>query len=120
MGAMSHLNDNHDDIVNMRKLARTCSIPQVAEAAVVSIGGDLARHTSLKAARSGMSRGAYVADMVSAFEREADLRAWARAEQETRGMDQPILAGLRHLLEKSLGSDATSTKAGAIAAPAVG
>jgi hypothetical protein len=103
---MTGLNDNLDDVVNMRKVARTCSIPQVAEAAVISIGGELARLTSLKAAWSGMSRGAYVADMVLAFQRRADLRAWARAEQETRGMDQPILAGLRHLLEKRFVSEA--------------
>ena len=44
--------------------------------------------------------------MVLAFQRRADLRAWARAEQETRGMDQPILAGLRHLLEKRFVSEA--------------
>ena len=66
---MTGLNDNLDDVVNMRKVARTCSIPQVAEAAVISIGGELARLTSLKAAWSGMSRGAYVADMVLAFQR---------------------------------------------------
>src|SRR5215469_6012348 len=96
---MTDFDDNRDGVVNMRKVARTCSNPQVAEAALFSIGGELARLTALKAARVGMSCGAYVAQVVLAFERGADLRAWARAEQETRGMDQPILAGLRHLLE---------------------
>ena len=86
--------------MNMLKVVRSCANAQVAHAAVISIGGEFARRVAGEAASKGLSCGSYVAKAVLAFEQSSDLREWARAEQETRGADQPILVGLRHILDR--------------------
>jgi hypothetical protein len=89
----------------VREILRTCSNPHVARAAVASIGGDFARRVSLDAAKQNLTNGIFVAGLVRRFSRAADARDWEGVEEATRGADQPILSGLRYILEHGDGAD---------------
>ena len=55
-----------------REIVHTCSNSYVADAAVISIGGDIARAVADDANRHAMSRGAYAAKLVREFASHAD------------------------------------------------
>ena len=89
-----------------REIVHTCSNSYVADAAVISLGGELARVVADDANRHAMSRGAYAAKLVRDFARGArdgDEREVAAA---AHGSEQPILSGLRFILERGLGPEA--------------
>jgi hypothetical protein len=85
--------------VIVREILRTCSNPHVAHAAVASIGGDLAQRVSIDAARRNLTSGIFAAGLVRRFSRAAGARDWEGVDEATRGADQPILSGLRYILE---------------------
>ncbi len=90
-------------IVN--EIVATCSNPHVARAAVASIGGAFARRFSDDAAKRNLSSGAFAAGIVRWFSREAESNVWRRLSEAARGVDQPILSGLRYILERGLEAD---------------
>jgi hypothetical protein len=86
----------------VREIVVTCSNPHVARAAVASIGGDFARRFIGEAASRSLSSGVLAAGLVRRFAHRAADRDWEGVEDATRGADQPILSGLRHILERGL------------------
>ncbi len=84
----------------VREIVRTCSNPHVARAAVASIGGDFAQRFSLDAAKRNLPSGIFAAGLVRRFSRRAAERDWEGVGEATRGADQPILSGLRYILER--------------------
>jgi len=80
---------------------RTCSNPHVAGAALASIGGEFAQQFAAEARRREISAGALAADLVRTFSATASADQRAGAASATRGADQPILAGLRHILAQA-------------------
>jgi hypothetical protein len=84
----------------VREIVRTCSNPHVARAAVASIGGDFARRVSRDAERRNLTSGLFAAGLVRRFSRGAGARDWEGVDEATRGADQPILSGLRYILER--------------------
>ena len=83
----------------VREIVRTCSNPHVARAAVASIGGDFARRVSRDAEKRNLTSGFFAAGLVRRFSRNAGERDWKGVGEATRGADQPILSGLRYILE---------------------
>jgi hypothetical protein len=92
-------------VVIVREIVRTCSNPHVARAAVASIGGDFARRFSCDAAKRNLSSGIFAAGLVRRFSRRANKRDWEGVGEATRGADQPILSGLRYILERGVELD---------------
>ena len=101
----------------VREILRTCSNPHVARAAVASIGGDLARRVSRDAAKRNLTSGLFAADLVRRFSRAAGASDWEGVDEATRGADQPILSGLRYILEHGaeLGESDVDPKSGWLA-----
>ena len=83
----------------VREILRTCSNPHIARAAVASIGGDFARRFSRDAASRNLTSGVLAAGLVRRFSKAAGARQWEGVDEATRGADQPILSGLRYILE---------------------
>jgi len=86
--------------VIVREIVLTCSNPHVARAAVASIGGNFARRISRAAAKRNLTSGAFAAWLVRRFSRHAGDGDWEGVDVATRGADQPILSGLRYILER--------------------
>ena len=89
----------------VREIVRTCSNPHVARAAVASIGGDFARRVSRDAEKRNLTSGLFAAGLVRRFSRGAGARDWEGVDEATRGADQPILSGLRYILERGVELD---------------
>lgn len=81
------------------EIIHTCSHEKVAHAAVVSVGPDFAGKVGVTADAHGLSIGAFTARTVRDFEK----RVGEPEKQALRALmdrsDQPILTGLRHILE---------------------
>ena len=86
----------------VQEIVATCSNPHVACAAVASIGGDFARRFSRDAAKRNLSSGHLASRLVRDFARAADDRVWDEVDEATRGVDMPLLSGLRVILERRL------------------
>ena len=86
----------------VREIVLTCSNPHVARAAVASIGGDFARRFSRDAAKRNLTSGVFAARLVRRFSRQAGDGDWEGVDEATRGADQPILSGLRYILERGV------------------
>jgi hypothetical protein len=86
----------------VREIVQTCSNPHVARAAVASIGGDFARRFIHDAAKRNLTSGLFAAGLVRRFSRQAGERDWEGVGEATRGADQPILSGLRYILERGV------------------
>ena len=86
----------------VREIVVTCSNPHVARAAVGSIGGEFARRFADEAARRSLSSGAFAGRLVRRFSLRATDGEWDGVDDATRGADQPILSGLRYILERGL------------------
>jgi hypothetical protein len=91
--------------VIVREIVRTCSNPHVARAAVASIGGDFAQRFSHDAAKRNLNSGLFAAGLVRRFSRQAGAGDWEGVSEATRGADQPILSGLRYILERGVELD---------------
>ena len=89
----------------VREIVRTCSNPHVARAAVVSIGGEFARRFSNNAAKRNLPSGHFAAGIVRRFSRQAGASDWRRVDEAIRGADQPILSGLKYILEHGVELD---------------
>ena len=74
----------------------------VAEAAVMSIGGDFAATMKSQAARAGMTVCGLTVSLVSGFAVAASERDWRVLMSKMAGQDHPILAGLRGIAEHML------------------
>ncbi len=88
--------------MRLREVIHTCSNEYVAEAALISLGGPVAKTVAVAAARRGLPVGPFVAELARDFERHAGTCIWARTEQAMRGADQPILVGLYVILAHGL------------------
>jgi hypothetical protein len=88
--------------MKLRAVIHSCSNEPVAQAALFSIGGELAVRVAAEAARREISSGSYVALSVRDFEHNSDLCVWGAAERATHGAEQPILAGLYFILDHCL------------------
>ncbi|MDE2363899.1 MAG: hypothetical protein KGM42_14580 [Hyphomicrobiales bacterium] len=85
-----------DDIVN------SCTNSNVAEAAVVSIGGAFARRVREEASRKGVRPGAWAAAAVMRYRKRARELDYAELQSRIAGDDQPVLAGFRMIVEPEL------------------
>ncbi len=85
-----------------REIVHTCSNYHVARAAVDSIGGEFARAFSETASRRSMSRGALAACIVREFGDKADAGEHRNVAKAARGSEQPVLTGLRYILESAV------------------
>ncbi len=89
----------------VREIVQTCSNPNIARAAVASIGGDFARRFTHDAAKRNLTSGLFAAGLVRRFSRRAGESDWQGVGEATRGADQPILSGLRYILERGVELD---------------
>ena len=89
----------------VREIVRTCSNPHVARAAVASIGGDFAQRILRDAEKRNLNSGLFAAGLVRRFSRQAGASDWEGVSEATRGADQPILSGLRYILERGVELD---------------
>ena len=94
----------------LHEIVRTCSNAHVANAAVASIGGDFARRFAADASRRDLSSGVLAARLVRAFAENADDEDWEQVDEAMRGADQPILSGLRFILDRSLRAECGRAK----------
>ena len=74
----------------------------VAEAAVISIGGDFAATMKSQAAHRGVTVGGLTVSLVSGFAVAASERDWRVLMAKMAGQDHPVLAGLRVIAEQML------------------
>jgi hypothetical protein len=86
----------------MDDIFHSCSHEKVAQAAVASIGGAFADRVRQVAAVRGLTPGAFAASAVRRFDRTASGDARDILRRALRGTDQPLLHGLRLILEPSL------------------
>ncbi len=87
-------------------LIHSCSNEKVALAAVSCIGGQFADRVQRVASKKGLDAGRFVANVVRTFARRADDEARAALFTKVAGTDQPLLKGLRHVVEPALEDDA--------------
>ena len=85
-----------------RDIIVSCSNARVAQAALASIGGPFASRVQAHAEGLGMDAGELAANTVQRFAIKAKPRDWDALLQAIAGHDQPVLAGLRHILDAGL------------------
>ena len=83
-------------------LIHSCSNEKVAQAALNCIGGRFAERVSVCARERGMTSGAFAAAAIYRFGRRADPASREALREKMAGYDQPILEGLRAILEGAL------------------
>ena len=83
-------------------LIHSCSNDRVAQAALACIGGCFAERVRLIARKKGVSVGRFVVVVVRDFARRADETAHEALRAKMIGDDQPLLKGLREVLESAL------------------
>ena len=86
------------EVIMLDEIVRSCGNPDVAEAAVRSIGVSFAEEVQAVARTHGMSLGLYVATAVWDFTKEATPEARAALHEAIRASDQPVLHGLASIL----------------------
>lgn len=92
------------------ELIKSCSHEKVAEAAVLSIGGDFRDRVILLACASGASPGSLASECVRRFAEEAQDEDWEALASVLAGCDIPILHGLRWLVETMLDGELPSER----------
>lgn len=88
--------------MNLREVVESCANPEVAAAALASIGGVVAAKVREVAAQNGVADGALVADLVREFRRHSCPSVVTSAEEAMRRSEVPVLTGLQHILAHSL------------------
>lgn len=83
-------------------LIHSCSNEKVAQAALRCIGDRFAERVRVAAQEKGMSVGRFVAVVVRDFARRADEGVREALRESISGDDQPLLKGLRAVLEPVL------------------
>jgi hypothetical protein len=97
-----------EDTMLVSDLIHSCSNEMVAQAALMSIGGRFAERVRVAAQEKGVSVGRFVAVVVSDFARRADDNVREALRERITGDDQPLLMGLRALIEPVLEDRAMS------------
>lgn len=97
------------------EMIHSCSHEMVAQAAVASVGGDFAGKVSATAGAQGLSAGAFAARVVREFEKRiGENRVDEKEIQSLRAVmdraDQPILSGLRHILQPVIEVELTAPR----------
>lgn len=83
-------------------LIHSCSNEKVAQAALMCIGGRFAERVRVAAHEKGMNVGRFVSAVVRDFARRADNGVLEALREKISGTDQPLLQGLRAVLEPAL------------------
>ncbi len=83
-------------------LIHSCSNEKVARAAVASIGGGFAERVHAAACDGGVNTGRLVAIIVRDFGRKSNEQTRQNLRLKIAGADQPLLFGLRHIVESAL------------------
>ena len=83
-------------------LIHSCSNDKVAQAALACIGGQFAERVRAAAQEKGLNVGRFVVIVVRDFARRADEAAHAALAHKIAGADQPLLFGLRYVLEPAV------------------
>jgi hypothetical protein len=83
-------------------LIHSCSNETVAQAALSCIGGRFAERVRVAAQEKGMNVGRFVSVVVRDFARRADEGVREALRERITGDDQPLLSGLRAVLECAL------------------
>lgn len=96
--------------MSIDEIVHTCSNEKVAHAAVVSLGFDFASRVRTEAERHGIAMGAFVAGIVREFGEGADARELKAVYSAMDRADQPILSGLRFILEGRLGMEQSASR----------
>ncbi|MDJ0448635.1 MULTISPECIES: hypothetical protein [Methylocystis] len=91
-----------EDDMLVTDLIHSCSNEMVAQAALKSIGGRFAERVRVAAQEKGMSVGRFVSIIVRDFARRADDGVREALRERITGDDQPLLKGLRAVLEPAL------------------
>ena len=84
------------------EILHSCANAHVARAALVSIGGDFAVRVERAAFEYGLTPGAFAAVAVRKFSQTAHPETRVRVARAMCGADQPVLHGLRVILETVL------------------
>jgi hypothetical protein len=105
-GAGEFRSQGGEKVMLVTDLIHSCSNDQVAQAATCCIGGVFAERVRAVALEKGISEGRFVAVVVRNFALRADETERALLASEMNGSDQPILSGLRRVVEKALESGA--------------
>jgi len=90
--------------VSIDEIVHTCSNEKVAQAAVASLGFDFARRVRIEAESHGTTTGALVARLVHEFRETSGMDDCRAIKLAMVKADQPLLSGLRVLLETRLES----------------
>jgi hypothetical protein len=85
-----------------REIVHTCSNTNVARAAIHSIGGEFARGFAAEASKRKLTSGALAANLVREFAEQADETTMQGVHAAMHRSEQPILSGLRYILEQSV------------------
>jgi hypothetical protein len=96
------LKQQAEDNMLVADLIHSCSNEMVAQAALSCIGGRFAERVRTAAQEKGMSVGRFVAAVVRNFARRADEGVRDALRERINGVDQPLLMGLRAVLEPAL------------------
>lgn len=83
-------------------LIHSCSNDKVAQAALACIGGRFADRVRAAAHEKGMNAGRFVVVVVKTFACRANQDTHRALMQKIAGDDQPLLRGLREVLEPAL------------------
>lgn len=83
-------------------LIHSCSNEKVAEAALCCLGGRFAENVNVIAREKGVSAGSFVVAVIRDFAFNADAPMRESLREKITGDDQPLLEGLRTLLENAL------------------
>ena len=86
----------------IREIMTSCSNDSVAQAALASIGGAFAARIEARADGQGLRAGQLAAEAVRQFSAGALARDIEGLRTAISGHDQPVLAGLRHILEAAI------------------
>jgi hypothetical protein len=89
-------------VTALREILGACSNPHGARAALASIGAEFALRFAADASRRDLPSRVLAARFVRTFAKNADGGEWRGVAAATRGADQPILEGLRYLLDRGL------------------
>ncbi len=95
------------------ELVHTCSHEDVARAAVLSLGVPFAGKVISAAQSQGMSIGAFAVVATRRFDATAGDAERRSLRAAMTDKDQPLLAGLRHILEPALDGEARSASGAA-------
>jgi hypothetical protein len=91
-----------EDVMVIADMLHSCSNDSVARAALACIGGNFADRVHAAARRNGLNAGRFVAIVVRDFARRATDDSYASLRERMTGADQPLLRGLRHIIEPAL------------------